>query len=284
MALLFLKLRFYKIAKLKYNAIFKGENMNFNCLIPELRVFDLEKSKQFYTQILGFEIAYSRSDFAMVVLNECQIMLQQLTLPSVKGSWNVTDDMTYPLGRGINFQIILPDISKVYFSLKKHNVKIFVDLMVSDYQENDTNNHVLEFLVQDPDGYLLRFQQDIEDWHFGNDKKTADKLFDSVLNGKKSATSYLFSKGTKLGTGFSVLTNWNKTKRMIVLTTKTYLTTFNEVTAEHAKKEGEGKGSLSSWREIHKNFFSQELEKQNLEFNESIKIVCEEFEVVKVYA
>ena len=71
MALLFLKLRFYKFAKLKFNAIFKGENMNFNCLIPELRVFDLEKSKQFYTQILGFEIAYSRSYFAMVVLNEC---------------------------------------------------------------------------------------------------------------------------------------------------------------------------------------------------------------------
>lgn len=69
---------------------------------------------------------------------------------------------------------------------------------------------------------------------------------------------------------------------MIVLTTKTYLTTFNEVTAEHAKKEGEGNGSLSSWREIHKNFFSQELEKQNLEFNESIKIVCEEFEVIEI--
>lgn len=137
--------------------------MNFNCLIPELRVFDLEKSKKFYTEVLGFEIKYARDDFAMVVLGDCQIMLQQLTLPSQKGSWNVSEDMKYPLGRGINFQIILPDISKVYYSLKRKNETIFIDLLVSDYKENDIINHVLEFLVQDPDGYLLRFQQDIDD-------------------------------------------------------------------------------------------------------------------------
>ena len=73
--------------------------MNFNCLIPELRVYDLEKSKKFYTEILGFEIAYARNDFTMLVLGNCQIMLQQLTLPSSNGSWNVTDDMKYPLGK-----------------------------------------------------------------------------------------------------------------------------------------------------------------------------------------
>lgn len=135
--------------------------MKFNCLIPELRVFDLKKSKKFYTEILGFKVEYSRSDFAMVVLGECQIMLQQLTLPSVKGSWNVTDDMKYPLGRGINFQIILPDIMPIYNSLKQKNVPIFIDMLISHYKENDIVYNVKEFLVQDPDGYLLRFQQDI---------------------------------------------------------------------------------------------------------------------------
>lgn len=135
--------------------------MKFNCLIPELRVFDLKKSKKFYTEILGFKVEYSRSDFAMVVLGECQIMLQQLTLPSVNGSWNVTDDMEYPLGRGINFQIILPDIMPIYNSLKQNNVPIFIDILISHYKENDIVYTVKEFLVQDPDGYLLRFQQDI---------------------------------------------------------------------------------------------------------------------------
>lgn len=256
--------------------------MNFNCLIPELRVFDIEKSKQFYTQILGFNIAYEREDFAMLTLGDCQIMLQELTLPSTKGSWNVTDDMQCPLGRGVNFQIILPDISKVYYSLKKHNVDIFVDLLVSDYKENDINNHVLEFLVQDPDGYLLRFQQDIEDWHFGNDENTANKLFELVLDGKKTATSYLFFENTKIGEGFSILTNWNKTKKIIILTTKAYISTFNKISAEHAQKEGEGDKSLDMWKNIHKKFFSKELQKYNMPFDENCKVVCEEFKVVKV--
>ena len=191
--------------------------MNFNCLIPELRVFDLEKSKKFYTEILGFSIAYQREDFAMVVLEDCQIMLQKLTLPSPQGSWNVSEDMKYPLGRGINFQIILPDISKVYNSLKKEKVKIFIDLLLSDYQENDIINNVLEFLVQDPDGYLLRFQQDITCWRLGNNQKLSDELFNLVLSGEKTATSYLYDENEKIESGFSVLTNWNKTKKTAVL-------------------------------------------------------------------
>ena len=256
--------------------------MNFNCLIPELRVFDLEKSKKFYTDVLGFRIEYERYDFAMMVLGKCQIMLQQLTLPSVKGSWNVTDDMQYPLGRGINLQIILPNISKVYNSIKKHNYDIFVDLLVSDYQENEITNHVLEFLVQDPDGYLLRFQQDIVDWHFGDNKKMADELFQLVLNGDKSATSHLYNKGEKLHKGFSILTNWNKTKKIFIQTTKIYITTFDKVTQEHAFKEGEKDKSVQSWKKIHKHFFTKELKNKNLKFNNLCKIVCEEFKIIKI--
>ena len=135
--------------------------MKFNCLIPELRVFDLKKSKDFYTKVLGFNIEYSRFDFAMVTLGECQIMLQQLTLPSVPGSWNVTDDMKYPLGRGINLQIIVSDIYVMYNKLKDNNYPIFIEPIESAYRENDELIYVREFLVQDPDGYLLRFQQDI---------------------------------------------------------------------------------------------------------------------------
>ena len=256
--------------------------MNFNCLIPELRVFDLEKSKKFYTDVLGFRIEYERYDFAMMVLGKCQIMLQQLTLPSVKGSWNVTDDMQYPLGRGINLQIILPNISKVYNSIKKHNYNIFIDLLVSDYQENEFTNHVLEFLVQDPDGYLLRFQQDIVDWHFGDNKKTADELFQLVLNGDKSATSHLYNKGEKLHKGFSILTNWNKTKKILIQTTKIYITTFDKVTQEHAFKEGEIDKSLKSWKAVHRKFFTKELNNKNIKFTNSCNIICEEFKIIKI--
>ena len=135
--------------------------MKFNCLIPELRVYNLEKSKDFYVHFLGFKIAYEREDFVMVTMGKCQIMLQKLTLPSKLGSWNVTEDMQYPLGRGINLQIIVPDIKVIYNRLKKNNYKIFIEPIESKYRENDIVYHVVEFLVQDPDGYLLRFQQDL---------------------------------------------------------------------------------------------------------------------------
>lgn len=257
--------------------------MKFNCLIPELRVFDLKKSIKFYTEVLGFKIKYSRADFAMIILDKCQIMLQELTIPSTNGSWNVTDEMQYPLGRGINFQIILPDISTVYNSLKQHNIKIFIDLLVSDYQENDIINHVLEFLVQDPDGYLLRFQQDIVDWHFGDNKKMADELFDLVLKGDKTATSCLYNKNDKLNQGFSILTNWDKSKKIILQTSKIYKTTFDKVTKEHAFKEGEKDKTLKSWKTIHKAFFSKELSLKGIPFNDNIDIICEEFKMIKYF-
>ena len=251
--------------------------MKFNCLIPELRVTDIEKSKKFYTEILGFKVEYFREDFAMLVLGKCQIMLQQLTLPSKEGSWNVSDDMIYPFGRGINFQIILPDISKVYFSLKQHNIKIFIDLIVSDYKENDINNHVLEFLVQDPDGYLLRFQQDINNWHLGDNKETADELFELVIRGEKTATSYLYTDDQN-ELGFSILTNWDESKKALLLTNKVYVIPFDKVTRQHAFKEGEGDKSLKHWKEIHKNFFNLD----KIEFNKNSKIICEEFELIKI--
>ena len=255
--------------------------MKFNCLIPELSVFDLKKSINFYTEVLGFEIKYSKPGFAMIVLNKCQIMLKQLTLPSSNESWNVTDGMKCPLVRDVNFLIILPNISMLYNSLKQHNNKIFIDLLIRDYQENNITNHALEFLVQDPNGYLLRFQQDISEWHFGDNKKMADELFNLVLKGDKTATSYIYNKNEKLNKGFSVLTNWDKTKKILIETTKIYKTTFDKVTEEHAVKEGEKDKTLKSWKTIHQQFFTKELNLNNLIFDNTCEIVCEEFRIIK---
>ena len=51
-------------------------------------------------------------------------------------------------------------------------------------------------------------------------------------------------------------------------------------TAEHAYKEGEGDRSLEYWRKVHEEFFTEELESIDQKFNEDIKLVCEEFELV----
>ena len=66
----------------------------------------------------------------------------------------------------------------------------------------------------------------------------------------------------------------------IIRTTKVYVAPFCEITENHAFKEGEGDKSLSYWRKVHEEFFKNALERKGLNFDEQMKVVCEEFEVL----
>ena len=131
--------------------------MKFNTLIPELSVSDFEKSIYFYVKILGFKVEYRREEnnFAFLSLNDAQIMIDK-----VNDNWN-TGDLEYPYGRGINFQIEVDDISPLLTSLNENNYSIFISPKDNWYRVDDQFHGNREFLVQDPDGYLLRFSQDI---------------------------------------------------------------------------------------------------------------------------
>lgn len=66
----------------------------------------------------------------------------------------------------------------------------------------------------------------------------------------------------------------------ITKTTKVSIVPFLEVTEEHAFKEGEDDRSLAAWRKEHAKLFTQWFKEENLDFNENILVVCEEFKVV----
>ena len=129
--------------------------MKFNKLIPELSVRDIEKSKHFYINILNFKLEYERPEnkFAFFSYNGSQIMLEQ-----INDNWNV-GKLQYPFGRGINFQIETKEIDSISQRLKDNNIKIYKDIFESQYIANGKVYKEKELLVQDPDGYLLRFQQ-----------------------------------------------------------------------------------------------------------------------------
>ena len=67
----------------------------------------------------------------------------------------------------------------------------------------------------------------------------------------------------------------------IIKTTKVYVVSFNEVSKEHAYKEGEGDKSLDYWKRVHEDFFGKCLNEVGLKFTPDMKIVCEEFVVVE---
>lgn len=129
--------------------------MNFNKLIPELSVSDLSKSQEFYVDVLGFQIEYQRVEDKFVFLSYqgSQIMIQE-----VNDNWSV-GSLEKPFGRGINFQIETNEIVELQNKLKLNNITIFKEIFESKYKVNDMEFVEFELLVQDPDGYLLRFQQ-----------------------------------------------------------------------------------------------------------------------------
>jgi catechol 2,3-dioxygenase-like lactoylglutathione lyase family enzyme len=134
--------------------------MKFNKLVPELSVSNLQKSLEFYIKMLGFKIEYQREEkrFAFVSLNGSQLMLDEIK-PG-KTDWD-TGELDPPLGRGINFQIEVDNIDSLLASLNNYGYNIFIEPKDNWYRKEDQFVGNREFLVQDPDGYLLRFAQDL---------------------------------------------------------------------------------------------------------------------------
>ena len=131
-----------------------GEIMKvkFNKLIPELSVSDINKSKDFYLS-LGFSVVYERIDdkFCFLELDGNQIMIEE-----VNENWNV-GELEYPFGRGINISMEVSDIDKLYDFVKEKQYPIFRDMQIDSYQVGDKVYRDKQFLIQDLDGYLLRF-------------------------------------------------------------------------------------------------------------------------------
>ncbi|MDO8627579.1 MAG: VOC family protein [Candidatus Diapherotrites archaeon] len=133
--------------------------MKFNSMIPELSVSNPEKSLNFYTKILGFKIEYQRKEegFSFISLEKVQLMIDAIG----KGNTWKTGKFDYPLGRGINFQIQVHKIAPLLKNLKKYKVKLFAEPEEKWYKVKNSEFGNRQFLVQDPDGYLLRFFEDM---------------------------------------------------------------------------------------------------------------------------
>ena len=67
-----------------------------------------------------------------------------------------------PLGRGINFQITVPDADMVAAALGAAGVALFLPPETKQYQVGADVAAVRQFLVTDPDGYLVRFQSSVD--------------------------------------------------------------------------------------------------------------------------
>ncbi len=127
-------------------------------LVPELFCSDIKQSLNFY-ELLGFTIVYQRPEdqFAYIKKGNAEIMLEEL---SSESAWQ-TGKLELPFGRGVNFQIETERIDALYATISKHNIKVFLPIDEKWYRKDNSLVGNRQFIVQDPDGYLLRFYEDL---------------------------------------------------------------------------------------------------------------------------
>ena len=128
----------------------------WNPLVPELTVRDLEASLRFY-RAAGFSVRFRRDapPFAYLELGQAQIMLEE----EHADGWNI-EPLDRPLGRGVNLQIEVSDAANTCAALVAIGFVPFRDLKDAWYAVSEAMEEgQREFLVQDPDGYLMRFAQ-----------------------------------------------------------------------------------------------------------------------------
>ena len=129
-------------------------------LVPELDVSNLNLSREFYVDLIGFNEVFSRPDDAFVYLRlgRSDLMLQQADGP---GRRFRTAPLAQPYGRGINLQIAHPDLETAYKRLHASRATIVVPWETKTYRTGTTEVHVDQFVVADPDGYLIRLQREL---------------------------------------------------------------------------------------------------------------------------
>lgn len=133
-------------------------------VVPELNITSLPESLRFWRDLLGFRILYDRPEqgFAAIERDGVEFMLEEYdTGPAERlGIWD-TGAREKPYGRGINFEITVADVGVLMSALEQAGWPLFFGPEERWYRAGTEEVGVRQFLVQDPDGYLLRFSQSL---------------------------------------------------------------------------------------------------------------------------
>jgi catechol 2,3-dioxygenase-like lactoylglutathione lyase family enzyme len=123
-------------------------------LVPELNVTDLARSLAFWVGLCGFRVAYGRPEegFAYLERERLQVMLETIA----PDSWT-TAPLEPPLGRGLNLQMEVSRLAPIADALAAAAWPLFRPPEERWYRVGDREHGQRQLLVQDPDGYLLRF-------------------------------------------------------------------------------------------------------------------------------
>lgn len=122
-----------------------------------------------------------------------------------------------------------------------------------------------------------------EAWAFGATPGHADQLLTLVLAGVKTGTASSLQDYEAEGEALpavgdvSIVLDGSGNPRAVLEVTAVDVVPFNQVTAEHARAEGEDDRTLAGWRRVHEKFWR---EHSAHGFAPDMPVVCERFRVL----
>lgn len=131
---------------------------NWAALMAEMMVTDYPRSLSFWTGSLGFAVAFERPAQKLACLvhpDGAQVMIYQRD-----GDWE-TGPMDVPYGRGAVIQVYVRDADAMADAIRAARVQFYVAPREKWRDWGDRLGGQREFLVQDPDGYLVMVAQRI---------------------------------------------------------------------------------------------------------------------------
>ncbi|MEI4486466.1 VOC family protein [Frigidibacter sp. MR17.14] len=132
-----------------------------NALVPEFAVSDWQRSRAFYCGVLGFQCRYERPEegFCYLSLGEAELMLDQIGTGRDFDGGHLPE--APPFGRGLNLQIRVEALAPMLAALARAGHPLFLPPEEKWYRIDDREAGNRQFMVADPDGYLLRFFEDL---------------------------------------------------------------------------------------------------------------------------
>lgn len=143
----------------------------FAPLVPELYVTNLKRSLSFYLDLLHFTVRYARPEegFAFLELGGAHLMLEETSSLDAssaddfqKGRWR-SGKLAYPFGRGVNFEIAVPSVETLANRLRGAGYPLLLEPQTKWYCVQNQLISSKRMLVADPDGYLLRFSETLDE-------------------------------------------------------------------------------------------------------------------------
>jgi catechol 2,3-dioxygenase-like lactoylglutathione lyase family enzyme len=126
--------------------------------MAEMMVQDFPRSLAFWTGPMGFAVAFTRPAQKLACLERAdgaQIMIYERD-----GHWE-TGAMQPPFGRGAVIQVYVTDVDAMADAMVAAGVPFYVAPREKWRDWGDRLGGQREFLVQDPDGYLVMVAQRI---------------------------------------------------------------------------------------------------------------------------